>query len=88
MEKGNIARTAEAQGLISVSMHRALHSLEEEVRYPLFAHRGCNQVSQPAALVLQQYCQQAVTAVDRGLEEARHAERRRAGRHPDFDFRK
>lgn len=73
MEKGNIARTAEALGLSSVSVHRALHSLEEEVRCPLFAHQGRNLVPQPAALVLQQYCQQAVTAVDRGLEEARRA---------------
>lgn len=32
MEKGNIARTAEALGLSGVSVHRALHTLEENVR--------------------------------------------------------
>ncbi|MNC00431.1 HTH-type transcriptional regulator GltC [compost metagenome] len=33
MEKGNIARTAETLGLSGVSVHRALHTLEENVRY-------------------------------------------------------
>ena len=34
MEKG-IARTAETLGLSGVSVHRALHTLEENVRCPL-----------------------------------------------------
>ena len=36
MAKGNIARTAEAMKLSSVSVHRALHTLEEGVGCPLF----------------------------------------------------
>ena len=42
MAKGNIARTAEAMKLSSVSVHRALHSLEEGVGCPLFVHKGRN----------------------------------------------
>ena len=42
MEKGNIARTAETLGLSGVSVHRALHTLEENVRCPLFTHKGRN----------------------------------------------
>ena len=34
MAKGNIARTAEAMKLSSVSVHRALHTLEEGVGWP------------------------------------------------------
>ncbi len=45
MAKGNIARTAEAMKLSSVSVHRALHTLEEGVGCPLFVHKG----AQPAA---------------------------------------
>ncbi len=45
MAKGNIARTAEAMKLSSVSVHRALHTLEEGVGCPLF----CPQRAQPAA---------------------------------------
>jgi len=37
MEKGNIARTAETLGISGVSVHRALHTLEEGVRCPLFS---------------------------------------------------
>jgi LysR family malonate utilization transcriptional regulator len=45
MEKGNIARTAETLGLSGVSVHRALHTLEENVRCPLFTHKGRNLIA-------------------------------------------
>ena len=38
METGNIARAAEALNLSGVSVHRALHTLEDNVRCPLFMH--------------------------------------------------
>ncbi len=41
MAKGNIARTAEAMKLSSVSVHRALHTLEEGVGCPLFVATCC-----------------------------------------------
>ncbi len=40
MEKENIGRAAEQLGLSSVSVHRALHTLEEGFRCPLFIHKG------------------------------------------------
>ena len=49
MEKGNIARAAEALNLSGVSVHRALHTLEENVRCPLFTHKGRNLIPLPAA---------------------------------------
>lgn len=71
MEKGNIARTAEALELSGVSVHRALHTLEENVRCPLFTHKGRNLVALPAAWTLLEYCQEVTQLMARGLEEAR-----------------
>ena len=71
MEKGNIARTAEALELSGVSVHRALHTLEENVRCPLFMHKGRNLVALPAAWTLLEYCQEVTQLMARGLEEAR-----------------
>ncbi|MTH47765.1 LysR family transcriptional regulator [Intestinirhabdus alba] len=71
MEKGNIARTAEALDISSVSVHRALHTLEENVRCPLFIHKGRNLIAQPAALTLLEYCQEVTQLMARGLEETR-----------------
>ncbi|KNC10995.1 LysR family transcriptional regulator [Klebsiella sp. RIT-PI-d] len=71
MEKGTIARTAEALALSGVSVHRALHTLEENVRCPLFIHKGRNLIALPAALTLLEYCQEVTQLMARGLEETR-----------------
>lgn len=71
MEKGNIARTAEALALSGVSVHRALHTLEENVRCPLFIHKGRNLMALPAAVTLLEYCQEVTQLMARGLEETR-----------------
>ncbi|HGB5184478.1 TPA: LysR family transcriptional regulator [Salmonella enterica subsp. salamae serovar 21:z10:z6] len=71
MEKGNIARTAEALDISGVSVHRALHTLEENVRCPLFIHKGRNLIAQPAAWTLLEYCQEVTHLMARGLEETR-----------------
>lgn len=71
MEKDNIARTAEALGLSGVSVHRALHTLEENVRCPLFTHKGRNLIALPSARTLLEYCQEVMQVMARGLEEAR-----------------
>lgn len=71
MQRGNIARTAEALGLSSVSVHRALHTLEENVRCPLFIHQGRNLVPLPAAYTLCEYSQEAMDVMSRGMEETR-----------------
>ncbi len=49
MACGNIARAAEQLSLSNVSVHRALHTLEENIRCPLFIHQGRNLKPLPAA---------------------------------------
>ncbi|WP_031522605.1 LysR family transcriptional regulator [Siccibacter colletis] len=71
MERGNIARTAEALDISAVSVHRALHTLEEGLRCPLFTHKGRNLVPLPAAWTLLEYCQEVTQLMARGLEETR-----------------
>ncbi|MCG7365034.1 LysR family transcriptional regulator [Pantoea sp. ACRSH] len=71
MSKGNIARTAEALDLSSVSVHRALHTLEEGINCPLFIHKGRNLVPLPAAWTLLEYCQDVTALMSKGIEEAR-----------------
>ncbi|EAA4684185.1 LysR family transcriptional regulator [Salmonella enterica subsp. enterica] len=71
METGNIARTAEALDISGVSVHRALHTLEENVRCPLFVHKGRNLIAQPAAWTLLEYCQKITQLMARGMDEAR-----------------
>lgn len=71
MEKGNIARTAEALGISGVSVHRALHTLEEGVRCPLFIHKGRNLVPLPAANTLLEHSKEAVALMVRGITETR-----------------
>ncbi len=73
MEKGNIARTAEALGISGVSVHRALHTLEEGVRCPLFIHKGRNLVALPAAHTLLEHSKEAVAHMERGILETRQA---------------
>lgn len=73
MEKGNIARTAETLGISGVSVHRALHTLEEGVRCPLFIHKGRNLVPLPSAYTLLEHSQEAVALMARGIEETRQA---------------
>lgn len=75
MAKGNLSRTAAALGISSVSVHRALHSLEESLRCPLFNHQGRNLVPLPAAHTLWEYSQETLDVFSRGVEEAQ----RRAG---------
>ncbi|PLR38000.1 LysR family transcriptional regulator [Chimaeribacter californicus] len=72
MDNGNIARTAEMLEISAVSVHRALHTLEEGVGCPLFAHKGRNLVAQPAAWTLLEYCREVMQLMARGLEETRH----------------
>lgn len=71
MAKGNIARTAEAMGLSGVSVHRALHTLEEGVGCSLFVHKGRNLLPLAAAWTLLEYCQDVTSLMTRGLEATR-----------------
>ncbi len=70
MAKGNIARTAEAMKLSSVSVHRALHT-GRGVGCPLFVHKGRNLLPLQAAWTLLEYCQDVMSLMSRGLEATR-----------------
>ncbi len=71
MEKENIGRAAEQLGLSSVSVHRALHTLEEGFRCPLFIHKGRNLLPLPAAQTLAEYARDIVDLTYKGIEETR-----------------
>ena len=71
MAKGNIARTAEAMKLSSVSVHRALHTLEEGVGCPLFVHKGRNLLPLQAAWTLLEYCQDVISRKVAGVGQGR-----------------
>ena len=49
MKAGNLARAAELLDISTVSVHRALHSLQEGVRCQLFRHEGRNLTPTDAA---------------------------------------
>ena len=73
MEKRNIARTAEMLGISGVSVHRALHSLEDVLRCPLFVQDGRNLRPLPAARTLAHYAKEMVLVVRRAIDATREA---------------
>lgn len=73
MEAGNLARAAELLDTSSVSVHRALHSLEEGVRCQLFRHEGRNLMPTDAAQVLAEVAREVLKAVNDGIEATREA---------------
>lgn len=73
MEKRNIARTAEMLGISGVSVHRALHSLEDVLRCPLFVQDGRNLRPLPAARTLAHYAKEMVLVIRRAIDATREA---------------
>ena len=73
MEKRNIARTAEMLGISGVSVHRALHSLEDVLRCPLFVLDGRNLRPLPAARTLAHYAKEMVLVIRRAIDATREA---------------
>ena len=73
MEKRNIARTAEMLGISGVSVHRALHSLEDVLRCPLFVQDGRNLRPLPAARTLAHYAKEMVLVIHRAIDATREA---------------
>lgn len=71
MDKRNISRTADLLGLSTVSVHRALHTLEEGVRCPLFIHQGRNLTPLPAAETLAEYAREVSDLMRKGIDETR-----------------
>ena len=73
MEKNNIARTAEKLGISGVSVHRALHSLEEVLRCPLFKQEGRQLKPLPAARTLAHYAEEIRMVTRHAVDATRQA---------------
>jgi len=73
MELGNMARVAESVGQSPVSVHRALHSLEEGLRCPLFRRDGRKLIPLAAAYAFAEHAARAVRECADGIEKAREA---------------
>ncbi len=66
IETGNLARTAERLETSAVSVHRALHGLEEGTRCALFRHEGRNLLPTDAAHVLADVARDLLMRLERG----------------------
>ena len=71
MRLNNLGRVAEALGQSTVSIHRALHSLEEGMRCPLFKREGRNLIALPAAYALAEHAQRAINECEEGVRKVR-----------------
>ena len=73
MRAGNLARAAELLDVSTVSVHRALHSLEEGVRCQLFRHEGRNLNPTDAAQVLAEVAREVLKLMSDGIQATREA---------------
>ncbi|WP_392561479.1 LysR family transcriptional regulator [Orbus sturtevantii] len=73
MSKGNISLAAEELDLSSVSVHRALHSLEEEMNCPLFSHKGRNLEPIISAYKFKEYAERILELADEAINQTRLA---------------
>ncbi|MDE1949890.1 MAG: LysR family transcriptional regulator [Burkholderiales bacterium] len=73
MQAGSLARAAELMQVSSVSIHRALHSLEAAVRCQLFRHEGRNLVPTRATRVLADVAREVLNAMSEGVQATRRA---------------
>lgn len=73
MRTGNLARAAAELQTSTVSVHRAIHSLESALRCPLFKHEGRNLTPMESAYVLEESAQKLVQEVLSTVEQTRAA---------------
>jgi LysR family malonate utilization transcriptional regulator len=73
MRTGNLARAAAELQTSTVSVHRAIHSLESALRCPLFKHEGRNLTPLEGAYVLEERAQRLVQDVLSTIEQTRQA---------------
>ena len=71
MQHGNMTKVAEAMNLSTVSVHRALHSLEEGMRCPLFKHEGRNLIPLETAKGFNDYAKRIITECESGIKKVR-----------------
>jgi LysR family malonate utilization transcriptional regulator len=80
MRLHSLARVSEELGQSTVSIHRALHSLEEGLRCPLFKREGRSLAPLPAAFAFAAHAQRAVSETEEGIRKARELAGFNAGR--------
>ncbi|ULX53774.1 LysR family transcriptional regulator [Cupriavidus taiwanensis] len=73
MESGNLAKAAEFLDTSTVSVHRALHSLEQGTSCALFRHEGRNLIPTDAAHVLADTAREVLKAMADGIRATREA---------------
>lgn len=73
MRERNLARAAEELSLSNVSVHKAIHSLEESVGCPLFAHRGRALEPLASAFVLERHANEIIDQIQRSVDDTRQA---------------
>jgi len=71
MRLQSLGKVAEELGQSTVSVHRALHTLEEGLHCPLFRREGRNLAPLPAAYVFAKHAQRAVEETEEGVRKAR-----------------
>ncbi|MBY0240949.1 MAG: LysR family transcriptional regulator [Burkholderiaceae bacterium] len=80
MRLGSLARAADELGLSAVSVHRALHTLEEGLRCPLFKREGRNLIALPTAYAFAKHAQRALAECEEGVRKVRELAGFDAGR--------
>lgn len=73
LQAGNLTRAAELLEVSTVSVHRALHSLEDGARCQLFRHAGRNLVPTEAAQVLAEAARDVLRRMSDGIRATREA---------------
>lgn len=73
MKLGNMARVSEALEQSTVSVHRALHSLEEGLRCPLFKRDGRKLIPLATAYTFADYATRALRECEEGVRKTREA---------------
>jgi len=71
MESGNLSRTADRLGISTVSVHRALHSLETGTRCTLFRLEGRNLQPNDAARALAEVARDVLRTMTEGIRSTR-----------------
>jgi LysR family malonate utilization transcriptional regulator len=71
MRLGSLARVSEELGQSTVSVHRALHTLDEGLRCPLFKREGRNLIALPTAYAFAKHAQRAVGECEEGIRKVR-----------------
>jgi LysR family malonate utilization transcriptional regulator len=71
MRVNNLARVSEVLGQSAVSVHRALHSLEEGLGCPLFRREGRNLIPLETAYVFAEHAKDAIEACEEGIRRTR-----------------